>query len=230
MIINHTHGFVFIHIPKAAGTSVTKSLSTLTRYCDLELGGTGMGEAAQGYYSRRFGLRKHSRASEVRKVIGEERFDAFFTFSFVRNPFNRLASAYHFLRSWTGVPADFANELVKYPDFESFLESDLWTSSFPTRGPDAIFQPQARWLYSQDANPRMLVDYVGKTETLDQDMEKILLRIGAGSIPVTETANKSLPYSLPKIWRPAIVDKILHEYRRDFHLFGYPPDPPTNGE
>ena len=227
MIINHTYGFVFVHIPKAAGTTVTRTLSTLTRYCDLELGGTGLGEAVQGYYARRFGLRKHSSAEDARRVMGEERFDSFFSFAFVRNPFTRLASAYHFLRSWSGVPADFAAHLEKVPDFAAFLETDLWTSDFPGRGPDAIFQPQARWLHSKGATPQLLVDYIGKTETLRSDLAEILRRIGAGEMPEDDTrANASPAYDLP-VWKPSVVDRVLKEYRRDFDVLGYPEEPPA---
>ncbi len=228
MIINHSHKFVFIHIPKAAGTTVTRALSELTRYCDQEIGGSGLGEAAQSYYAQRFGLRKHSRAEEVMKVMGRDTYMSYFRFAFVRNPYTRLASAYHFLKSWNGLPERFRIELDRFADFESFLDSDLWTSAHPGRGPDAIFQPQARWLHSSGEESQLLVQVVGKTETLDTDLARILSRIGA---PVAEStgasrANRSPDYELPRVWKPEWVERIQTEYRRDFKVFGYPMDPP----
>lgn len=226
MIINHSHKFVFIHIPKAAGTTVTRALSDLTRYCDQEIGGSGLGEAAQAYYAQRFGLRKHSRAEEVMKVMGRDTYMSYFRFAFVRNPYTRLASAYHFLKSWEGLPERFRVQLDGFADLESFLESDLWTSAQPGRGPDAIFQPQARWLFSPGENPEMLVDFVGKTEMLNADLGKIMARIGAPAPAETARANKSPDYSLPKVWKPEVVERIQHEYRRDFNVFGYSKEPP----
>lgn len=229
MIINHTHKFVFIHIPKAAGTTVTRALSDLTRYCDQEIGGSGLGEAAQAYYMQRFGLRKHSRAEDVMKVMERDSYMSYFRFAFVRNPYTRLASAYHFLKAWDGLPERFRMQLDPLPDLESFLESDLWTSANPGRGPDAIFQPQARWLFSQGDNPELLVDFVGKTETLSDDLATILARIGAPPPAQAEAprANKSPDYSLPEVWKPEVVERIQQEYRRDFKMFGYSEYPPV---
>ena len=229
MIINHTHRFVFIHIPKAAGTTVTRALSDLTRYCDQEIGGSGLGEAAQAYYMQRFGLRKHSRAEDVMKVMGRDSYMSYFRFAFVRNPYTRLASAYHFLKAWDGLPERFRAQLDPLPDLESFLDSDLWTSANPGRGPDAIFQPQARWLFSQGDTPELLVDFVGKTENLSGDLAAILTRIGAPPPPPGEAprANKSPDYNLPETWKPEVVARIQQEYRRDFKMFGYSEDPPS---
>lgn len=227
MIINHTHKFVFIHIPKAAGTTVTRALSELTRYCDQEIGGSGLGEAAQTYFAQRFGLRKHSRAEEVMKVMGRDSYLSYFRFAFVRNPYTRLASAYHFLKTWHGLPERFQVQLDPIPDLESFLDSNLWTSANPGRGPDAIFQPQARWLFSQGTNPELLVDFVGRTEALNTDLAQIMARIGAAAPAEAPRANKSPDYSLPEVWKPEVVARIQQEYRRDFKVFGYSEDPPS---
>lgn len=227
MIINHTHKFIFVHIPKAAGTAVTSVLSTLSTYRDLEVGGTPLGEAAQTFYARRFGLRKHSRAEEILAVMGEDVFSGYFRFAFVRNPYERLASAFHFLRSWQGLGPDYRKKLEACPDFESFLDTDLWTSQTPGRGPDAIFQPQVRWLFSAGGSPECLVDFVGKTENLEQDMRTILGRIGAPE-PQNQLphANRSPEYSLPAVWKPEVIKRIQREYMTDFDTFGYSLEPP----
>ena len=228
MIINHTHRFVFIHIPKAAGTTVTRTLSQLTRYCDQEIGGTQLGEAAQNYFMKRFGIRKHSRAETVMNVMGRERYMSYFRFAFVRNPYTRLASSYHFLKSWAGLPQDYRDQLDQFPDFESFLRSDLWTSVIPGRGPDGIFRPQAYWLYSQENEPKLLMDFVGKTESLTDDLAEILKHVGVPQIEQsTDRFNSSPRYTLPLVWNPKIVERIQQEYIRDFRMFNYPLEPPV---
>ena len=68
-------GVVFVHVPKAAGTSV-----------------------ATATIGRRAG---HFTAAEIRAAMGPA-FDRMFTFSVVRNPMDRLASAYRFARRGGG--------------------------------------------------------------------------------------------------------------------------------
>src|SRR5690242_8686296 len=65
---------IFVHVPKAAGVSIARAL-----YGDL-----GMG---------------HMTLAEYRTVFRQRAFDKMFKFAFVRNPFDRLHSAYHFLRA-----------------------------------------------------------------------------------------------------------------------------------
>lgn len=228
MIINHSRKFVFIHIPKTAGTTVTSNLSSLTRYCDQEIGGTGLGEAAQAWFTQRFGLRKHSRAEDVMNVMGTETFQAYFKFAFVRNPYKRLASAYHFLRTWDGLPERYREKILKYPDFESFLESNLWTSSAQDRGPDSIFQPQVVWLFSAGSTEKNLVDYVGRAESIHDDLIRIMSIVGGQGPSAIGHANKSPSYSLPKRWRSSWVEKIQREYKQDFDCFSYSLDPPED--
>ena len=72
MIVNHSHKFIFVHVPKAAGTSVSELFSKFSAYSDLEVGGTELGVALQKAYKRRFGLSKHSTAEVIRAIVGEE--------------------------------------------------------------------------------------------------------------------------------------------------------------
>lgn len=228
MIINHTYRFVFIHIPKAAGTTVTRTLSQLTHYRDQEIGGTELGEAAQKYFMKRFGIRKHSRAEDVMNVMGRDVYMSYFRFAFVRNPYTRLASAYHFLKSWDGLSQEYRDQLNRYPDFCSFLESDLWTSANPGRGPDGIFQPQVHWLFSREAEPKLLVDFIGKTEHMSADMDAIMKRIDANSnTQDAGRANSSPRYELPQKWDHEIVKRIQNEYKQDFSVLGYSVNPPV---
>ena len=44
-IINQSKKFIFVHVPKAAGTSVTSAFSKYTSYQDLEIGGAKFGES-----------------------------------------------------------------------------------------------------------------------------------------------------------------------------------------
>ena len=82
MFINHEYGFIFIHIPKNAGTSIRNS---------FELEGYDQKVAKKRY--------PHDPSSKIRKYCGEESWNTFFKFAIVRNPYDRLVSYYHFHKS-----------------------------------------------------------------------------------------------------------------------------------
>ena len=82
MFINHTHKFIFIHIPKNGGTSIRNS---------FDING----------YDKRV-VRKpypHDTSTEIREYCGEEVWNTFYKFAVVRNPYDRLVSFYHFHKS-----------------------------------------------------------------------------------------------------------------------------------
>ena len=82
MFINHTHKFIFIHIPKNGGTSIRNS---------FDING----------YDKRVARKKypHDGTMEIRDYCGEEVWNTFYKFAVVRNPYDRLVSYYHFHKS-----------------------------------------------------------------------------------------------------------------------------------
>lgn len=94
MIISENKKFIFIHIPKTGGTSVTRSLEECLKYNDIVLGGTQYGEKLQKIYKKQFGVSKHSLGIEIQDLVGQEKWEDFFRFSVVRNPYHRIFSNY----------------------------------------------------------------------------------------------------------------------------------------
>ncbi|MDD5273139.1 MAG: sulfotransferase family 2 domain-containing protein [Methylovulum sp.] len=224
-IINHSYKFIFVHVPKTAGTSLTSALEKYTHYCDLEIGGTVFGEQIQPAYRKRFGLAKHSPAAEIRNMIGTVAWAQAFTFSFVRNPFSRCLSTYHFLRKWEGHNPELSNKIKKFNSFDEYVLSDIWQD---TNGPDEIFRPQIYWLRGKINTNAILVDFVGHVERIDEDFSYILNAIGIPkhkhptSLP---KLNSSQASSIADIKNDAVIEKIVAKYRADFETFNYPCSP-----
>lgn len=225
-IINNSFQFIFVHVPKSAGTSVTSVLSQFTRYCDLEIGGTHFGEQIQPAYGQRFGLAKHSTAAELQSIIGAEKWPTYFSFAFVRNPFLRCLSTFHFLRKWDGLNAEFADKIKSFSSFDEYVLSDMWEKS---EGPDRIFRPQAYWLRASPQSTEMLVNFIGHVESIDEDITHILETVGLheegiqlSSVPKLNQSQESVPNIY---WDERVVDKIIKKYKVDFNCFGYSLDP-----
>ncbi|MGR5254316.1 sulfotransferase family 2 domain-containing protein [Vibrio astriarenae] len=216
-IISNSKKFVFIHVPKAAGTSVTNILSKYTTYMDLEIGGTSFGEQIQTAYKDRFGLSKHTTASGVRDVLGDEVWKGMFKFSIVRNPYDRTISTYKFLKKWKGTPAKFKEKLDNFSNINEYILSDTWEES---DGPDYIFKPQTYWLTDPNERSKVIVDFVGRLENLDNDLANIQSIIEGGQVEPIETPKLNVSVGEHELSAESI-DKINLVYSRDFSFWGY---------
>ena len=165
MILNHQHRFLFIHVPKAAGTTITRALSPLTTFRDIEIGGTRYGEAIQERFAARFDLRKHSTGKVLRKRCPGHVWRRFFVFAFVRDPYARAYSVYRFLQRWKDGPHHAA---VATQSFTEFLASPEVQA-----GRIEIARPQVHWLH-EGGKPIGGIDFVGRVETFARDFGFVL--------------------------------------------------------
>lgn len=226
MIVNHTHKFIFVHVPKSAGTSVTELFSQYSSYRDLEVGGTQLGEALQNEFKKRFGLTKHATASEIRSIIGAELWDSYYSFGIVRNPYARAQSTFHFMKRWRGnKEMDRLKFIENMPDFKTFaLSPKLKRKQF-----HRLLWSQTQWLC--DESGELLVDQVGHLESLDADLRGIQESIPGLPQRTKQAAaapkrNKSEAddEALNQLLRdePEVEQALYEAYRDDFETFGYP--------
>jgi hypothetical protein len=114
MVISNTGGFIFLHVPKAGGTRLTRMLAQEARWNDYVIGGGGREDFVTDFWSGRYGLFKHSLPSEVRRAVGDKNYAAYRKFIVVRDPIQRLRSAYKFFRASISSNASW---FVQSPDF-----------------------------------------------------------------------------------------------------------------
>ena len=221
-IINSSRKFIFVHIPKCGGTSITHELAELTTWRDLELGSTNYGEKLHAIMGPRFGLYKHSRASEIASVVGQQSWNRYFTFTFVRNPFHRAVSSYKYFRMHS-----YTYRFIE--PIKSFSEFVLWPD-WGRVGPDRILQPQHHWLSGPASEGRPIVDFVGKLENYREDLKRIVQLIGAEKdLPSIggERKNTTSSSKPVEVADALVIERIIHRYSWDFELFGYPKTPPS---
>ena len=131
MIISRGRRYIFVHIPKTGGTSMALALEARAMKDDLMLGDTPKavkrrrrlkGAPARGR------LWKHSTLADIDGLVTADEIAGFFTFTLVRNPWDRLVSYYHWLRGQS-----FAHQAVtiaKTTDFAGFLRQPAIRTSF----------------------------------------------------------------------------------------------------
>lgn len=88
MIISHRHKFIFVHLGRTGGRSLTLELA---KDCGPEDVITPTGD----FEGQNVGSwRRHTKASEIRRKIGEDIWNEYFVFSFERNPWDKVLSNY----------------------------------------------------------------------------------------------------------------------------------------
>ena len=191
------HQCIFVHIPKAAGVSISKTLFDNVRVY-------------------------HTTITMFQLIFSQQEFDHYFKFTFVRNPWDRVFSAYHFLKKGGMNEQDqkWANqELAPYESFEDFVkgwinQSNIWRYLH--------FYPQCKFLCMPDTQ-KIGVDFLGFFENLHEDFQYIGNRLSLNSGPALKHEN---PTSHKKLdYRDFYTDEMRHivseVYAKDIELLGY---------
>lgn len=187
-------GAIFIHIPKTAGISVATALF------DADSPGG------------------HKSAINFRRIYGKREFERMFKFAFVREPVDRLSSAWAYLRAGGrgAIPDIAAQEAIA--DCTSIDEFIL--DYLPRTHIQQIphFRPQSDFIC--DRADHLLVDFVGRYENLPDDFATVADRLGRS--PVLPARNRSPDGTARAPLSEEAVRAAVAFYRRDYDLLGYP--------
>ncbi len=218
MLISHSKQFILIHNCKAGGTSLKKALykyAPLYRRIKYNkyLGAVvkrikwdrilhAIGSLTGNYKLKQ--VPKHARAVKTKNQLPEEIFNNYFKFVFVRNPWAWQVSLYfHMSKN----KAHFQHDLIK--QFDSFEEYIEWRVN-----EDKHLQKE----YIYDENNESIVDYVGKLENIQKDLQKICQKIGMPTpeVPQKNTTNHK-HYS--SYYNERTKNLIAEHFSEDIELF-----------
>ncbi len=183
---------IFVHIPKCAGVSVNQAL---------------YGSLAGG----------HLTIQDYIIAFGPIKFRSFYKFTIVRNPWDRLVSAFHFLKGGGFSEIDqkwFNKNIGSEIDFEEFVLTKL-------NKPEVLnwyhFRPQYK--YISDFNGTPIVDFIGKLENINQDFKTICNSLQRGyNLPNENRSNRK---SYLSYYTKETRNIVAELYKKDVELFEY---------
>ncbi len=140
---DHVDKFVFIHINKTAGTSIKHSLKLPW---------------------------EHQTALEKRRNLGPVEWEKRFSFSIVRNPWDRVVSHYHyrFEAQQGGLTADEIN-------FNDWVRQTYGKRNPKFFNRPKFFMPQLDWISDEDGE--VMVNAIYRFENLEEDFKLICRKI-----------------------------------------------------
>ena len=208
VIVSHRHKFVFVHINKCAGTSIAHALIPYLSNTDIILGCTTEFEKLSDEGFQNGGLWKHSKAQEARAILGEEIWRDYFTFSFVRNPWDLVLSEYEW---WLKTKYD--NEHNAGVEIKAMKDySEYVYSKYCTRRNCLDFV--------SDNVSTIIVDFVGRQETLQQDFDTVMETIGLSKTKLPES-NTTEHEHYSRYYTRKIRKLIAEFFAKDIEAFGY---------
>ena len=185
-MINHQYKCIFIHVIKTGGVSVCSALNMRKKQF-------------------------HAPASDI-KSITKDKWDDYFTFSFTRNPWDKMVSQY------------FYNGQCYTKDFNEYISR--WYEQKERLTAHSCIHSD---YFDLD------IDFIGRFENLQQDFDFVCSKIGKvktklpyeNSKPITTGTNGEKVFPKPKglhysyFYNDRSVNMVAEKFSRDIELFGY---------
>jgi len=184
---------------------------------------TGFG-MTNPYSSKKMGNHKYYSTSPIllkAMNLDEKSWDELFKFSFVRNPYDRFISGYNFIvkdrtgRSSLLNDAKYTSEDIdKFNDIEYAVEN---RHMFGDISYSHIFVTQTE--HMQDRHNKLTIDFIGKTENLEADLETLFKKLGYENTLHKNPNKKYNTYK--KYYNQKLLDFVNEFFDEDFKNFGY---------
>ena len=213
MIISHKHKFIFIHIPKCAGSSVDHILMSLMglnwpkQWAEVPTDEALILRVAKQYGNSEC-LEQHDTIREVEDYFDKMNWDIsqYFKFCFLRNPWARRVSQYAYGLKMTEITgAQWAKEI-----------SEMTFDEFISKRNDS----QLNWVKNKSGE--IAVDFIGNTSNFQDSLDVIFDRINfprsdSGHVRVNKTKHKDYT----EYYNKETIELIAKNCHEDIKYFDY---------
>jgi len=211
-VISDKFNFIFFHVPKAAGSSVTKGFSKSIPN-DVKVNENNVD--LKSFLNKKGKLwPNHATCHEVKTFLREDGYNSYFKFCFVRNPWDRLVSLYHYtvqkeakIYAEKGVKlSQFNQQIINAGSFDNWVKTgNLGASQFQ---------------FLSDTNGKLLVDFVGRSENLQADFSYVCGLLGMPNI-ILPKVNVSKHKKYQEYYSDETKHIAAKRFAKDIELFGY---------
>ena len=185
ILLRYFRPYIFIHINKTGGSCIESALGLPF---------------------------EHKIASDIVTQIGIEFWDRKFTFSVVRNPWDKVVSQYHY--RWDQDQNSIRSRKMHFNDWVSFTYDNQHPEFYDK---PKMFMPQIEWIADNKGN--ILVDKVIHYENLDEGFAEICAQL---------KVNRTLPHLKPShrgdyrsYYNDESIEIISKRYKEDLLRFNY---------
>ncbi|MCB1614850.1 MAG: sulfotransferase family 2 domain-containing protein [Pseudomonadales bacterium] len=220
MFISNSQRFIFVHIMKTGGTSVSSCLADTLAWNDISLGGTQKDTHNNAFYRKQFGLAKHSRAEAIASVIGQQTWNDYFSFAFVRHPYSRAISLYRFAARLANSNADKPDAPAnKMPIVQAFNNTATFSGFIGQLNAENALGIQLQKHWVTDKNGNTIVNFVGRYENIGDDYRYIAerLHLPQQQLPQKNPSGKT---AVPTLTHTD-YDLLFELFREDIAFFDY---------
>jgi chondroitin 4-sulfotransferase 11 len=201
MLVNKDQNFLFVHIQKTAGTSITHEL--------LDVVGT-----EHLYYPH--SLLKHVPLTPSYRDM--------FVFGFVRNPWDRLVSWYNMslkkgpINSFHKYTLDNSNNFSEFmrclevveEEMDGYISNSIYYKSLKFNQIE----------YLSDANDQVLAKFIGRFESLQDDMNLLSQLLQIPFKPL-KMINNNLHNDYRMYYKDKDIEWVAKTYEKDINYFNY---------
>lgn len=217
--VSHSHKFIYVSGGRNATGAINGALTKIP--------GVQMDEPAKksGKLWKKFD--KHMPARYIKEQIGEQMWNDYFSFTFVRNTYSWVVSSYFF---WVKIGR------YKMPkngimNMDCFQRTVNYYKTPLGRRHDDCCDIRSQHSFICDSSGNIIVDFVGCFENLQKDFNKICKKIGVKPIDLlirnSSAASQGTKHSTGVDWRehyrknPEAKDLVYKNWKRDIDAFKF---------
>ncbi|MFW6219868.1 MAG: sulfotransferase family 2 domain-containing protein [bacterium] len=207
-MVSEDKKFIFIHIPKTGGNSITTALRgysedniDLTRFDGVNYNGISL-------RTKRGGVNKHAYLSEYEKYYNIKEY---LKFSSIRNPWDKLLSWYFYHKKFEDIK-----------NFDTFLDLIYIKKEVPKSSKNQIkwYSPQIYFLKNKSGV--VCVDHVIKFENFQNDFNDLCSKLKIKKIDllhINKSKNSEIDYR--EFYNEKQRDFIGEKFIEDIEYFNY---------
>lgn len=209
MLLSNQKKFIFIHIPKTAGSSITQALEPFADRREQSQFRRLLSHLPVPENLSKANLRVHAKAAWVRIKLRREVYDSYYKFAVVRNPYDYAVSYFYYLRQNPSSKRSAHARQWSFLEFLNYMAAKERVGGVTQSG----------WV--TDRSGRQIVDELLRFESLDVEFPRLLKKLGITDATSLPHVNKSSRRDYREMYGEREREVADRLFQNDLKLFGY---------